>query len=99
MLNQWTPKTTLIVAGVAVVGVWWLSGRAWETARDVGEAVNPVNHDNVFNRGFEGLYQAVTGSDGTPGTDLAEWSDELDEQYYEYTPLGLYGKVKAWWSE
>lgn len=72
-MNRWTPKTTLIVAGVAVVGLWYVKRKATETIKDVGQAVNPVNHDNVFNRGFNSVYQAVTGSTGTLGTDLADW--------------------------
>ena len=99
MLNQWTPKTTLIVAGVAVVGVWYLSGRGVEVVKDVGQAVNPINHENVFNRGFNALYGAVTGSEGTLGTDVADWSEELDEKYYQYTPLGVWGSIRAWWGD
>jgi len=85
-----TPKSTLIVAGVAVIGLWYLKGRTVEAIKDVGQAVNPVNPENIFNQGFEAVYGAVTDGKGTPGTDLADWSDELDRKYYKYTPLG-------WW--
>ena len=98
-MNQWSPKTVLIVGGIAVLGAWYLKGKAGEMVKDVGQAVNPVNHDNVFNRGAESLYQAVTGSEGTPGTDLADWSQELDEKYYQYTPLGIYDRVRDWWAD
>ena len=83
MMDKWTPKTTLIVAGVAVVGVWWLSGRAVSVAKDVGQAVNPVNHDNIFNRGFNWLYTGITGSEDTLGGDIAD---------------GVHW-VRQWWNE
>lgn len=83
MLNQWTPKTTLIVAGVAVIGVWYLKGKAVETVKDVGNAVSPANRDNVFNRGFNWLYSEVTGSEDSLGADIAD---------------GVYN-VREWWNE
>jgi len=38
----------------------------------VTENLNPVNHENIFNRGFNWLYRKATGSTGTLGTDLAK---------------------------
>lgn len=72
-MNKWTPKTTLIVAGVAVAGLWYLKRQAGETLADVGNAVNPVNQDNIFNRYFVDSYQKITGSQGTPGGDFYDW--------------------------
>lgn len=37
---------------------------------DVANAVNPLNNDNIINRGATGLYQGITGSEGTIGTDF-----------------------------
>lgn len=77
-MKSWTPKNTLIVAGVAVVALWYLKNRTVETAKAVGQAVNPINHDNIFNQGAEGIYGAITGSNGSPGTDLADWVHDGD---------------------
>jgi hypothetical protein len=49
----------------------------------VGQAVNPVNPENVFNRGFNALYGAVTDGKGTAGTDIAD---------------GVQG-IKDWWAD
>lgn len=70
---NWTPKTVAITGAVVVLGAWYLKRQAGQALADAGQAVNPTNHDNVFNRGFNGLYQSVTGSGGTLGTDLADW--------------------------
>lgn len=77
-MNAWTPKTVLILAGVAVAGGLYMRYKAGETVKDVANAVNPVNHDNVFNQGFEGVYRWATGSQGTPGTDLYDWVHDDD---------------------
>jgi hypothetical protein len=34
------------------------------------DAINPMNNDNVINQGATSVYQAVTGSDVTIGSDL-----------------------------
>lgn len=91
-MNQWTPKTTLIVAGVAVVGLWYLKGRAGEAV----QAVNPMNHGNVFNQAFEGWWDGGADGQGTPGADFFEWEQEINEKYYKYSPLGVYDTVTGW---
>lgn len=70
---KWTPKTVAITAGVVVIGAWYLKSQAGAALASAGEAVNPVNRDNVFNRGAESLYTAITGSEDSPGADLADW--------------------------
>lgn len=37
----------------------------------LGRAFNPTNDQNLANRAAVGIYQAITGSDSTPGADLA----------------------------
>lgn len=67
--------------GIGVIGfltLWYLKNKATETVKDVGEAVNPVNQDNIFNRGFNGLYGAVTDGEGTLGTDIADFFHGVD---------------------
>lgn len=58
-----------IVAAVAIAGLYLIgrkiAGEVTEAAKDVGEAVNPLNHDNVFNRGFN----AATGAVLDPGNE------------------------------
>lgn len=78
-MNTWTPKTTLIVAGVAVAGLWYLKSKATETVKEVGQAVNPVNHDNIFNRGAQAIWDQFTDGQGTIGTDIADWLNPPDE--------------------
>jgi hypothetical protein len=40
-----------------------------QLAIDAGQAINPLNNQNIINRGVTGFYQGVTGSDGSMGTD------------------------------
>ena len=94
-MNRWTPKTTLIVAGVAVVGLWYLKGRAGEALH----AVNPMNQDNVINQGAQSVWDVFTDGEGTIGTDIYDWQQEVNEKYYRYTPLALVDRVKTWWSD
>ena len=70
---KWTPKTVAITAGVVVLGAWYLKNRAGQAVTDAANAVNPTNHDNVFNRGAQGLWASVTDGEGTIGTDIYDW--------------------------
>jgi len=80
---KWTPKNLAIAAAAVVVTSWYLKKKAGEAVADVGQAVNPVNPENVFNRGFNALYGAVTDGKGTAGTDIAD---------------GVQG-IKDWWAD
>lgn len=64
----------IILALVAVVAVGYVVYRAKDAAGDaaaaVARALNPFNNDNIINRGATSVYQAVTGSEGTIGTDI-----------------------------
>jgi hypothetical protein len=70
---KWTPKTVAVAAGVLLLGGWYVKRQAGEAVAEVAQAVNPVNRENVFNRGFNALYGAVTDGKGTAGTDLYDW--------------------------
>jgi hypothetical protein len=70
---KWTPKTVAVAAGVLLLGSWYVKRQAGEAVAAVGQAVNPVNPENVFNRGFNAVYGAVTDGKGTAGTDLYDW--------------------------
>jgi hypothetical protein len=50
----------MIVAGVAVLGLWYVKGKAAQAA----QAVNPVNPDNIFYGGVNSVGAAVTGDEG-----------------------------------
>lgn len=78
-MNAWTPKNLLIVGGVVVVGAWWLKAKATKAVEDVGQAVNPVNPENVFNRGAQSIWDQFTDGKGTIGTDIYEWLNPADE--------------------
>lgn len=78
-MNTWTPKTVLIVGGVAVLGAWWLKGRAVQAVKDAGQAVNPVNPENIFNRGAQSLWDQFTDGQGSIGTDIYDWLNPPDE--------------------
>ncbi len=55
-------NTTYIILAVMSLGVaWYLKNEATKAAKAVGEAVNPVSQDNIFNQGFEAVGEAVTG--------------------------------------
>ena len=74
-MNQKTLRTLIYVgAGAAVLYV--VSSTARETVAAAANAVNPTSQTNAANRATNSLYQSITGSDGTPGTDLAEWLHE-----------------------
>jgi hypothetical protein len=61
-------EIVILVVGVLVIGLFLK-----KTLSDAGQAINPVNPDNVFNRTFNSVYRAVTGSRNTLGEDIADW--------------------------
>lgn len=74
-------KLLLISGGVLLAGgviyVHWQAGRAVQAistgAKKAAEGINPVNEENIFNRGFNGVFQAVTGRENqTFGTLMAD---------------------------
>lgn len=83
--------TKIIIAAAAVAGVLLYIGarKAAEQAAEVIEAVTPWNPENVFNQGAVGVYQAVSGSEGSIGSDLydllhpAEGEDGVFETYWK----------------
>lgn len=77
MMGKWTPKTTLIVAGVAVVGLWYLKRQGVQTVKDAANAVNPVNPDNVFARGVNSVGGAIAGEEDWS---LGSWIYDLTHE-------------------
>lgn len=89
-------KKTLMMIGagavVAVVGIVALK-KASGAAGDALQKVNPFNNDNIINQGFTSLYQALTGSAGTIGTDFYDIMHRPDESKIFYTPKPTAGQV------
>jgi hypothetical protein len=72
-MNKWTANETLMVAGVAVLAGYFVIDSLGDAVKSVGNAVNPVNHDNIFNRAFESIYDGGSDGEGSLGTDLYDF--------------------------
>lgn len=64
----------LIAAGVVLVVVGVLVYRAKEAVEDMADAINPLSNDNVINQAAMSLYQGVTGSTGSMGSDFYDFT-------------------------
>lgn len=74
-------ETILILAGGAVLVLWYTGYKAKQTAasaaKTVGAAINPVSHDNIFNRGVNAVGAAISGDEHwTLGTQIYKWLHE-----------------------
>lgn len=58
-----TNKQLLYIGAAALLAAWYLKNKATETAKEVGNAVNPTNPDNVFYEGVNSVGGAVTGDE------------------------------------
>ena len=92
-MKTWSPKAVLIVGGVAVVGAVLLKNKAVQTVKDAGQAVNPINPENIFNQGAQAVWDQFTDGKGTIGTDIYDWNQDLNQKYYKYTPLGWWDRL------
>jgi hypothetical protein len=63
-------KYVLIGAGVALCVALYLAKRGADAVGAGLNAINPVDPNNIINRGAESVYQTVTGSNGTIGGDF-----------------------------
>lgn len=71
-------KEIIVVAAIGACGVWAAKKFIAEpvidglknAAVETGDAINPVNDDNIFNRGFNAVWQKVTGSPESFGADM-----------------------------
>lgn len=72
-------KAAMIGVGVLVGGVVLyfigkkLLGGAGKTAKDVANAVNPLNHDNVFSRAVNAVGDALDNSNDDNSFSLGSW--------------------------
>lgn len=56
-------KTVAVVGGLLVVGVWFTkrqAEKAVEVVKDTAEALNPVDENNIINKGFESVFEDIT---------------------------------------
>jgi|GEM_PF-3162377 len=60
-------KSFLIVAGVGAVAVFFASryvaSKAKQGAQAVGQAINPINNDNIFAAGVNAVGEKITGDE------------------------------------
>lgn len=69
-----TDKQFYIAGGVLLGGVVLLAWAGKKATEATLEAVNPVSHDNIFNKGVNSVTQALTGDpNATLGTKIYEW--------------------------
>lgn len=66
-----------VLGGLAVLGfLYWKGGKAIKAAAN---AVNPVNHDNVFSSGVNDIGSAVSGDDSfSLGAKIYDWTHPGD---------------------
>ena len=81
-------KTGIILAGAVAAGViaYMIARRVPDAARAVGQAVNPLNENNLANRAFNAVTEAVTGSSETLGSRLYTLLHPNYDKNYYVTP-------------
>lgn len=83
-VKQYMPKsfTGVMVLG-GLVGAFYLYRQSKKTAEAVvdfaSENLNPVDDNNIANRGFNAAWKKVTGYDVSLGSKIAEWVHERNE--------------------
>lgn len=67
------PQAWYVLGGFVLLGLIYWKGKGAVTA--AANAVNPVNHDNVFASGVNGVGTAVTGDDDfSLGARIYDWT-------------------------
>jgi hypothetical protein len=65
-LTKLATSNTGAVLAIGLIGgfaIYYTTKKANETIVTVGNAINPVNQDNIFNRGVNSVVQNLTGDD------------------------------------
>lgn len=52
----------LAIGAVGAIGVYYTQKKLAETASGVGQAINPINQDNIFYSGVNAMGKKITGS-------------------------------------
>ncbi|HBF50953.1 MAG TPA: hypothetical protein DDX04_12100, partial [Massilia sp.] len=73
-----TNKYVWIGAGVGLLAAVYLGSKAVDVVADVAESVNPFNNENIFNLGATELYQFLSGSTGSIGTDFYDFMHKAE---------------------
>jgi hypothetical protein len=86
-----------IAGGVLLGAAWYAKRKAGELAATVAPYLNPADSRNVVNQAATGLYQAVSGSTGTIGTDLYDfWNPPRENAALNAMPWGAPYAVGAY---
>jgi hypothetical protein len=64
----------LAMGVVGGVGVWYVKKQAAEALTSVGDAVNPLSQDNIFNQGVNRVVEVLTGDENQT---LGSWLYDL----------------------
>lgn len=67
-------RNYLILGAVAAAGVWYVKKQGVAAVKAAGNAINPVNPDNIFYGGVNSVGSALSGNDGFS---LGVWTYEL----------------------
>lgn len=62
-------KVVIVLAVIIVFLYFFLKNKI----AAVGTAVNPVNPNNIINRGFHSVYNVLTDGQGSLGTDIYDF--------------------------
>ena len=69
-----TNKQMIILGAAAVLGVIYLKNQASEAIVTAGQAINPVNNDNIFYTGVNNVGAALSDN---PNFSLGSWVFDL----------------------
>lgn len=74
-------QSLAVLVAIGAIAIYFAGGyaakKAGEAAAKAGNAINPINNDNVFNRGFESVGQYITGDKNwTLGGSIYDWLHE-----------------------
>lgn len=84
MIKANAMTTNLVLVGALGVAAYFVvrqaGGKVEETFRDVGEAINPANNDNVISNAVNRAGEAVTGK---KGFSLGSWLYDVFHDEYD----------------
>ena len=72
-----------LAGAVLAAAAWYAKNKLAKAAEKVQPYVNPFDDRNLANQTAIGLYQAVTGSKGTIGTDLYDGVQTIKQRFDE----------------